>query len=111
MSEEPHFSKTPIARKKTYAAQNKPIQKTPIHRQKTSQVITNAIQSIVSLPYLISKFREIEGALISNYIEDIKVQFVFACATSDKLQTDDEQSLPVESFVEYGLSKKIRFQP
>jgi hypothetical protein len=61
------------------------------------------------LKLLIAKFRQIESPLINTYIDGIKVQFVYACATSSQIQMDAEQQLSVDAFVQYGLQKKIRF--
>jgi hypothetical protein len=48
--------------------------------------------------------------LISEFIEDLKVQFIFACATSNQIMSGEERSMSVISFVSYGLIKKIRFK-
>jgi hypothetical protein len=91
---------------KTYA----PGQKSSIlSRQKTSKQVTSAIQSGTKILQLIRKFKEVEAKLIAEFSEDLKTQFIFACATSDQIMTGDERTLSVASFLEFGLNKKIRF--
>lgn len=58
---------------------------------------------------MIQKFREVEAKLIAEFSEDLRTQFIFACATSDQIMTGDERYLSVASFLEFGLNKKIRF--
>jgi hypothetical protein len=91
---------------KTYAPGQK---STILSRQKTSKQVTSAIQSGTKILQLIRKFKEVEAKLIAEFSEDLKTQFIFACATSDQIMTGDERTLSVASFLEFGLNKKIRF--
>lgn len=59
------------------------------------------------LPKLIAKFKKEKAALISEFTEDLQVQFAFAVATCGSIKED--QSLSIEQFVEFMLTKKVRF--
>ena len=96
-----------MQRQKTYAPGYKST--ALLHRQKTSKQVTSAIQSETKILELIKKFREVESKLIAEFSEDLKTQFMFACATSDQIMAGDEKTLSVPSFLEFGLNKKIRF--
>jgi len=41
-------------------------------------------------------------------LNDIKLNFAFACASTGKI-IEDEKCLTVDEFIEYGLEKKIKF--
>ena len=46
--------------------------------KKTSNAVRLAIQTESLLLQLIAKFREVESSLITQFIDDLKVQFAFA---------------------------------
>lgn len=57
---------------------------------------------------MIEEFRKVEASLIGEYLNDIKLNFAFACASTGKI-IEDEKCLTVQEFIEYGLEKKIKF--
>lgn len=89
-------SNNKFKRQKTYAAAKKDKEgpSNMFQRQKTSHAIRTAIQSESKLPMLIATFRKVEASLVDQFKEDLKIQFVFACVTSDKIieksMVDDE---------------------